>query len=58
MMTVAAKRSMDDFGRIAAELDEKLPLKVLVPVGESVRDQTVSLGYLIQYVTHVFHYDL
>lgn len=58
MMTVAAKRSMDDFGRIAAELDEKLPLNVLVPVGESVRYQTVSLDYLIQYVTYVFHYDL
>lgn len=57
-MTIAAKRSMDDFGRIAAELDEKLPLKVLVPVGKSVGDYKVSLDYLIHYITHVFHYDL
>lgn len=57
-MTVAAKRSLADFGRIAAELDEKLPLKVLVPVGKSITNEKVSLDYLIHYVTHVFHYDL
>lgn len=57
-MTVAAKRSLADFGRIAAELDEKLPLKVLVPVGKSITNEKVSLDYLIYYVTHVFHYDL
>lgn len=39
---------MEDFGCFAAKLDEKLPLKVLVPAEKPIRKQMVSLSYIIQ----------